>query len=461
MDILDHPKKIAMPSVFKQDVKITLEECYQKIKRELNIDKPRYDIHYFNDFSGLLERFIVSSPKSKVRKLRPLTSSTLFNKIYYSVTRSSEVGFEINFSMNTLDLLSNYAFDLNWRERFKILKEPIHVTDSVEFAFAMFPKSNPSFPATPTIPIKVPGFRNVFLKDESQNPTGTHKDRMAYEIGKYYWEIIKNSTVGQPRLRDLSLLTYGCAGLAIQTELQKYNYPNLKVLIDLKMDPAVKEALRLAKCEIFEFDLSNSEFSSERILEVTNNQGGFDLTFGKGMEKVKTRYYDWLSFEILNQSPDYCFMPFGSGDLMTNVLYTVDLSLKGFADNYKPNRLFINENQLRKCKFFGGTSTVKGTIMDKLYSPYFGENTNMETCKQIVSKYQDILAPSGVYEVEETFTKKALAIAADNNITCEPSGIAGLGLFLQMTASGTLDIAPRSKVVIVNTGKLKVDSIEN
>lgn len=449
-------KPRTMPSVFKQDVKITLEVCYQKIEKELNISKPRYDIHYFTDFSGLLERFIAASNKESVKKLRTITSSTLFNKIYYSVTRSKEVGFEINFSLNTLDLLCHYAFNLSWRERFKILKEPIHVTDSVEFAFAMFPKSNPSFPATPTIPIKVPGFRHVYLKDESLNPTGTHKDRMAYEIGKFYWEIIK-STDGQPRLRDLSLLTYGCAGLAIQTELSKYNYPNLKVLIDQNMNPAIKEALRAAKCEIFECDLSTSEFNSERILEVTNNQDGFDLTFGKGMERVKIRYYDWLSFEILNQSPDYCFMPFGSGDLMTNVLNTFDFSLKGFADNFKPNRLFINENQLRKCRFFGATTTQKNTIMDKLYSPYFGENTNQETCKTVIDKYQDFIKPSGIYEVEDQFTEQAMQIAENNNITCEPSGIAGLGLFLQLTSQGTLEIAKNSKVLIVNTGKLKLD----
>jgi len=43
-----------------------------------------------------------------------------------------------------------------------------------------FPGDNPKFPATPTYKIKVPGFSDVWLKDESHNPTGTHKDRMAW-----------------------------------------------------------------------------------------------------------------------------------------------------------------------------------------------------------------------------------------------------------------------------------------
>ena len=49
-------------------------------------------------------------------------------------------------------------------------------------ALPEFPADNPKFPATPTYQINVPGFSNVWLKDESYNLTGTHKDRMAWEI---------------------------------------------------------------------------------------------------------------------------------------------------------------------------------------------------------------------------------------------------------------------------------------
>ncbi|MEA3444698.1 MAG: hypothetical protein U9R19_08225, partial [Bacteroidota bacterium] len=35
-----------------------------------------------------------------------------------------------------------------------------------------FPPDNPKFPATPTFKIKVPGFSNVWFKDESKNLTG-------------------------------------------------------------------------------------------------------------------------------------------------------------------------------------------------------------------------------------------------------------------------------------------------
>ena len=45
-----------------------------------------------------------------------------------------------------------------------------------------FPSGCGKFPATPTYQISVLDFSNVWLKDESYNLTGTHKDRMAWEI---------------------------------------------------------------------------------------------------------------------------------------------------------------------------------------------------------------------------------------------------------------------------------------
>ena len=60
-----------------------------------------------------------------------------------------------------------------------------------------FPPDNPRFPATPTYKIKVSHFSNVWLKDESQNPTGTHKDRMAWEIIVTYRDFLTSKRDGQ------------------------------------------------------------------------------------------------------------------------------------------------------------------------------------------------------------------------------------------------------------------------
>ncbi len=60
-----------------------------------------------------------------------------------------------------------------------------------------FPPHKPRFPATPIYRIHVPGFTNVWLKDESVNPTGTHKDRLAWEIVVTYKHILHAKKQGQ------------------------------------------------------------------------------------------------------------------------------------------------------------------------------------------------------------------------------------------------------------------------
>lgn len=85
-----------------------------------------------------------------------------------------------------------------------------------------FPPDNPKFPATPTYKIKVPGFSIVWLKDESVNPTGTHKDRMVWEIVVTYKDILLSKKRGQFKgpLPIMSLISFGSAAIAIQSALK-------------------------------------------------------------------------------------------------------------------------------------------------------------------------------------------------------------------------------------------------
>jgi len=72
-----------------------------------------------------------------------------------------------------------------------------------------FPADNPKFPATPTYKIKVLEFSNVWLKDESHNPTGTHKDRMAWEIVVTYRDFLLAKKRGQIKGTYSSVETAG------------------------------------------------------------------------------------------------------------------------------------------------------------------------------------------------------------------------------------------------------------
>jgi hypothetical protein len=184
-----------------------------------------------------------------------------------------------------------------------------------------FPAESPKFPATPTYQIQVPGFSSVWLKDESHNPTGTHKDRMAWEIIVTYREFLLAKQRGQfdGPLPAMSIISAGSAAVAIQTQLKKYGLPNLKVLVDIYLDADIQAQLVALGCEVYPTDLVSRAFTWQDILHLTQNEHGFDITSNDALDP-SLRFYDWLSYEIINQSPDYCFIPFGTGTLFENIL---------------------------------------------------------------------------------------------------------------------------------------------
>src|SRR5665213_822836 len=100
-----------------------------------------------------------------------------------------------------------------------------------------FPSDDPKFPATPTYKIEIPGFSDVWLKDESYNPTGTHKDRMAWEIVVTYKDFLMAKKRGQTHgpLPSMSIISSGSAATAIQSQLIRHKLPNLKVLVDVNI----------------------------------------------------------------------------------------------------------------------------------------------------------------------------------------------------------------------------------
>ncbi len=97
-----------------------------------------------------------------------------------------------------------------------------------------FPPTQPRFPATPTIRLKnfqnTYGFNDVWVKDESINPTGTHKDRMAWEIVVTYSHILiaKKRVFLKNRYLKCRLFHQGQQPLQFKQCLMNTTYPALK-----------------------------------------------------------------------------------------------------------------------------------------------------------------------------------------------------------------------------------------
>jgi hypothetical protein len=243
----------------------------------------------------------------------------------------------------------------------------------------------------------------------------------------------------------MSIISSGSAAYAIQSQLQQHRLPNLRVLVDIHLPGDIMSKLREIGCEIYQVDLSKKALSSREILALTNNPNGFDITSSEALDPA-TRFYDWLSYEILNSSPDYCFVPFGTGTLFENIL---NVNKREVSEDEHDPRFRGDVEILRGCNFCGATTNNPNTKADKLYSPHLPFAHFDEQWMRLYRSSGYCGPDSNVYLVQDKFLDEAMEIARSQNIRCEYSGIAGLALMLQLK-----DTLPRDKkILIVNTGK--------
>ncbi|MGB3085984.1 MAG: hypothetical protein WBB21_14775, partial [Saprospiraceae bacterium] len=172
-------------------------------------------------------------------------------------------------------------------------------------------------------------------------------------------------------------------------------------------------------------------------------------TYGEDLDKFS--FYDWLSFEVLNLNPQFCFVPYGSGELYKNIL---EINHREIMSKRSSKRYFGTKEILSRCAFLGARAENKNTKMKMLYAKYNKFSTedfqyyfDRGTCSK-QSRIEFV-------NEEMNFLNKASKIAKENNIEFEPSGIAGLALFLQL--KDQLKIQTNDKVVIINTGKIKLE----
>ena len=308
------------------------------------------------------------------------------------------------------------------------------------------PFYTPRFPASSTYKIKVPGFTNVWLKDESTNPTGTHKDRMAWEV------LIK---ARRYNIKEISLISSGSAAVSIQHFFNLYGISAvLKVLVDQNMKPEIKAHLTKIGCKVYETDLSRKSLTGKEIKELTENSQGIDITYREILDRYNDNYYDWLSYEILNENPTHCFIPFGTGDLFINVLIIAEREFNNRIYKHDP-RFRGDINLIGNCNFIGATTHTENTRLDKLFSYHLPSLKDYNSYLASLIENNRIGHASGILDVEEEYVEEALVLAKEQNITCEPSGVAGLALLLQ----NKNDIPKDDRILIINTGRTNYQDI--
>lgn len=386
-----------------------------------------------------------------------LNSDTFYKHYYIKI--KSHTSSEVGYSVNYLNALSNFAYNLDYLDKFERVIED-------EDEIPEFPSHHPCFPATPAIKINgiknIDGveFSNLWVKDESFNPTGSHKDRKAHELYLFYDKIAKNSMSNNERIKlpRLSMISSGYAAIALQHRLYDAGLPNLKVLHDKKIDIEILEALKKLNAETYSTDLTSKKLSSEEIKELTNNPEGEDLTDGNNIAlHLSGQYYDWLSYECLNLNPNWIFIPYGSGELFKNI---VEIHAKEIKSRSNSKRYFGNKEILKKCNFIGvkPKDHSRKSTFRCLVSYY-----NIDEVDDITNLYKFCGAKTGIYEVldKKSIIDKALDILQGvTHLKPEASGVAGLIYLLQLSNSTTInnhrnfEIDPKDKILIINTGTL-------
>lgn len=316
-----------------------------------------------------------------------------------------------------------------------------------------FPPLRPRFPATPTKEIRVPGLENirVLVKDESINPTGTHKDRLAWEVVReWHKQLRMKARTGKPVPR-MSIISSGNAAIAIGDMLRTFGAPPIKVLGDERLDHKVIEKMKRHNVEVHTADLSRRVLTSDRILKLTRNGNGVDLTNGRLAQFLSRDYYDWMTFEILNEKPDFVVVPYGTGQLFENIFEHYDKQLKELRADPRLRAEKMREGGLNLV----GIAAPAGSVADKLSAPYLPESSKVEFKKRKRNVITQLISEgvlgehSRIEELEDRYFFDAARIAQQLKIKAEPSSLAGLAWLLKHKT----EVPPKSRVLIVNTGK--------
>ncbi|OGL34722.1 hypothetical protein A3F65_03445 [Candidatus Saccharibacteria bacterium RIFCSPHIGHO2_12_FULL_47_16b] len=323
----------------------------------------------------------------------------------------------------------------------------------------------PEWRPTPVIELDLSteGLGRVFVKNEADrmsNPTGTIKDRAAWEIATVYRDFaislmtkIRAGLLTKKELETIpvprfSVITAGNEGRALANCFEVYDLPPPKLLIGNKTNTRVLEKLLELRADIYSADLSQP-LDPETIRLSTNNPGGIDITSIKPIEPWSV-FYDWHVHEAFNLSPNRIYLPYGSGRLMENYLTWQVRSVRNEVEGRRDPRLKVPIADVVTIDIFGAEPAEASTIADKLFAPcrpfalYTNEDTSTTTRLALGGD------SSSIVKVPEPDIVSAYGLLNAYGIPAEPSGAAGLALYINHFQRGL--VRPEEKVLVVNTG---------
>lgn len=141
----------------------------------------------------------------------------------------------------------------------------------------------------------------VLIKDESANPTGTHKDR------KSAW-IVERAL--QEKIDTLAMITSGNGGYSLARMAEQTGLRVATIISD-QTRPSIEHALRAAGAEVYRLDL-RIPLSSDNVLEIVRQRENEKIW---DVSNDQEAAYKSIIHEIAHEIPDLVVAPLGSGEL--------------------------------------------------------------------------------------------------------------------------------------------------
>lgn len=263
-------------------------------------------------------------------------------------------------------------------------------------------------PKTPLVKIdelcKRFNLSELFIKDESKNPSGTYKDRRSEHIFKNAKKELVNK---------LCLITSGNAGYSLGKILEGSDI-KLVCVIDKNLKPSIAEALRTVS-SVIKTDLSARILKPEEVIALARENDEeviWEVTNGSH------EAHDSIIKELKNKPPDYIICPVGSGEAFV-----------GLFDAIKKYDLHT--------KLVGVSVSANPSFADKLHTPWTPYAARIEA----ITNQGNRLIRLDEDEVKQSYAQ------ANQFINCEPSAAVVFG------AVSKLSFQEQDKIVLINSGK--------
>ena len=235
----------------------TMGQIALSVHWKLHIEKLEKIFSDVLEYSPSDDDDVLKDIAEKIDKLK-FIKSDIFDMLHLITKMKSSIRYDMFFqkvsSLSELEQLLPKALSETTNDKFEKLYNSIQVPSNNDPSKPEFPPApfyKPQFPASSTYRLEVEGFSNVWIKDESSNPSGTHKDRLAWEVVIKYKALLESIKYQNNReLPQMSIISSGGAATAIQNLFNVFHIPvRLKVLIDYQLDTKMKLSLQELKAE--------------------------------------------------------------------------------------------------------------------------------------------------------------------------------------------------------------------